>query len=212
MFIKSHWTLSYMANRLAMMVYAKRNPDAPWLTPAAVSILETLLLPTDVALEWGSGRSTAWIAKRVQHLTSVEDSREWFDRVSEKLWADGITNVDYRWKALPSGGMHASDTPYVGVVDDFADEGVDFALVDGQGRAACATRVLPKLTPGGALVVDNIDWFLERPSDAPRELRTKTPDWDELVRAVAGWRMIWTSSGVTSTVIWLKPGGRALRG
>jgi predicted O-methyltransferase YrrM len=212
MLIKPHWTLRYVASRLALMGYERKNPDAPWLTPAAVSILETLLLPTDIALEWGSGRSTAWIAKRVQHLTSVEDNREWFDRVSEKLRADGISNVDYRFKALPSGGLHAPDTPYVGVVGDFADERVDFVLVDGQARPACATRVLPKLTAGGAIVIDNIEWFLEWSSDAPRKLRTKSPDWDEFVRRVSDWRMIWTSSGVTSTAIWLKPGLRAPHG
>jgi hypothetical protein len=46
------------------------HPDVPWLTRQAVEILEDWLKPGYVGLEWGSGRSTLWFARRVSHLTS----------------------------------------------------------------------------------------------------------------------------------------------
>ena len=63
-----HWTPRYVVNRVAWFVYERRNMDKPWLTPRAVELLSELILPTDTGIEWGSGRSTAWFAKRLKQF------------------------------------------------------------------------------------------------------------------------------------------------
>jgi len=82
-----HLTPRYIWNRLALIVYEQNNPNLPWITRDMINILETWLRPTDIGLEFGSGRSTSWFASRVSHLTSVEDNSEWYQR-----W-----DFDMRW-------------------------------------------------------------------------------------------------------------------
>ena len=84
-----HWTPRYLWNRLALMADERRYPDSPWLTRAMVEILETWLRPGDVGLEFGSGRSTIWFARRIKYLTSVENNPGWYTKVKENLQGTG---------------------------------------------------------------------------------------------------------------------------
>jgi hypothetical protein len=192
------------------------HPDAPWLTAEATSRLEEWLRPQHTGVEWGSGRSTAWFAMRVGHLLSIEHHAGWHATVSSRLAADGIRNVDYR--LLPCeperdetpewiASMFASD--YVRAVDAFDARSIDFALVDGMYRSACALTVIPKLKPGALLVVDNVNWFLPSASRAPSSRHmgdsALSPTWDEFARAVRGWKLDWTQNGVADTAIWTAP-------
>ena len=68
--------------------------------------------------------------------------------------------------------------------------------------------VIPKIATGGLLVIDNINWFLDHPTHSPASRYKKgpaSPTWARLEEQLAAWRMIWTSSGVTDTAIWIKP-------
>jgi hypothetical protein len=59
-----------------------KKQESPWMAPRAVAFLEHELLPEDVLLELGSGKSTAWYAKRVSRVVSLEPNPEWAQRVS----------------------------------------------------------------------------------------------------------------------------------
>ena len=192
------------------------HPDAPWLTAEATRMLDEWLQPRHVGIEWGSGRSTRWFAQRVGRLLSVEHHAGWHAAVSEQLAAAAITNVDYR--LLPCepervetpewiAAMFASD--YVRAVDAFPPRSIDFALVDGMYRSACALAVIPKLRSGGRLIVDNVNWFLPSPSRAPtsRGLGDSplSPTWEEFAVAVSGWHHTWTENRVADTAIWVVP-------
>jgi predicted O-methyltransferase YrrM len=193
-----HWTPRYIADRLRLFWTERRNPAWPWLTADAVRILDSLLQPTDVGMEFGSGRSTVWLARRCQHLVSVESDSAWFRRVSAMLEAEKIKNVE----------LHHRDEPlYAEVPSRVADESLDFALVDGIARDTCVRGVIPKLKKGGLLVIDNINWYVPNNSRAPTSLRDgyATPVWREAFEHdLAGWRRIWTTNGVTDTLILLK--------
>ena len=67
-----HWTPAYIVNRITEKVYRKNHPGDPWLTPAAVQFLKGYLKASDQGLEFGSGGSTIWFAKRIDSLTSIE--------------------------------------------------------------------------------------------------------------------------------------------
>ena len=70
--VRSHRTPRYVYHRTRQLCYERAHPDEPWLTPAAIGLLATLLRPADTGAEFGSGRSTLWFAARVAALTSVE--------------------------------------------------------------------------------------------------------------------------------------------
>lgn len=83
-----HWTPRYIVDRVYMAYYARKENDAPWLTPVANSILNTYLKPTDYGFELGSGRSTLWLARRLGSLTSIEHNPKWADLVEKSIKAE----------------------------------------------------------------------------------------------------------------------------
>ena len=179
-------------------------------------MLERWLRPDHVGIEWGSGRSTLWFAGRVRHLLSVEHHAGWHESVSSELAEHGMTNVDCRLCPCESerdetpewiAAMFASD--YVRAVDTFEPRSLDFALVDGMYRSACALAAVPKLRSGGLLIVDNANWFLPSASRAPSSRGVAdpplSPTWERFAKAVSGWEMRWTENGVADTAIWTAP-------
>ncbi len=205
-----HWTLRYIVDRLAVMRYEHNHPDAPWLTRSMVEILVEWLHPDDTGLEFGSGRSTVWFAKRVAHLTSVEHDPGWYSTVTERLRQAGITDrVDYR--LCEDGSTERETLEYVAVAKQIAPGILDFCLVDGMARDHCALAILEKIKPGGALIIDNINWYLPRESKTPVPKSRGIEDgyaseqWEKFAQAVKDWRCIWTTSGITDTALWVKP-------
>ena len=206
----------YVADRVRLAMHQRLHPDAPWLTAEATEALERWLQPHHAGIEWGSGRSTVWFARRVNRLLSVEHHPGWHRSVSAQLAASGLTNVDYRlYPCEPErietdewiAQMFASD--YVRAVDRFADGTLDFALVDGMYRSVCALSVIPKLRRGGLLIVDNVNWFLPSRSRAPSSRGATdtalSPTWERFEAAVGGWPLRWTENGVADTAIWTVP-------
>lgn len=206
----------YVADRVRLAVHQRLYPDAPWLTAKAISLLEESLRPDHVGIEWGSGRSTLWLAERVGHLVSVEHEPAWHEAIAAQIRERGLTNVDYRLHLCEPEraetpdwivSMFASD--YVRAVDAFGPRSLDFALVDGMYRSACALAVLPRLKPGALLIVDNVNWFLPSSSRAPSSRTVDdpplTPTWEEFADLVSGWDRQWTQNGVADTAIWVAP-------
>ena len=204
----SHWTPRYVLARSREALDHKVRPADPWLTREAIGLLDRLLRPTDVAAEFGSGRSTPWIARRVAKLTSVEDNAEWFRIVTDKLKAAGRDNVDYLHRPRDVADVDGAKSAYVRVLVDFAGNSLDFVLVDGIYRNHCAVRAIDAVKPGGLLVVDNVNWFLPSATHAPTSRGIDDPPvdavWQTFAERTRAWRRIWTSSGVTDTLILFK--------
>lgn len=175
--------------------YVLRHPDHPWLDPGAISFLGRHLSPSMRGLEWGSGRSTSWIAGRIGHLTSVEHDLFWYRRVLSKLKQAGIDNVDLRF--IPYLEQDASGTedywgpnPYVAVVETFEPESLDVVLVDGLFRQNCAARVLSKISRGGFLIIDNY------------RLLPRLTDWG----VPLGWPLVYSGRRrFRDTAVWRRP-------
>ncbi len=154
-----------LARRIWYFAYERLHPDEPFLAPAAVRFLDAALPRQGIGLEWGSGRSTRWLARRLRHLVAVEHDPRWRDEVREQLEQAGLHNVDYRLIPLE----HPIDEPtrprydpmprYASFVDEFPDGYFDFIEVDGHYRQACIVMGLPKLKPGGLLLVDDTSWL-----------------------------------------------------
>lgn len=197
-----HWNARYVRARLSESWFRWRNAEAPWLTPEAISVLASWLRPTDVGIEWGSGRSTAWIGARVGRLLSLEHDMAWYERVRVGL----PPNVELRLYPEISRSEPVCD--YVRAADALENESLDFALVDGvtELRDACTRAIIAKLKPGGLLVVDNANWFIPHATHSP--IRTAQPAsdlWRDVIEQLRAWRCIWTTNDVSDTALWIKP-------
>lgn len=204
-----HWTPRYIMNRLAEMYYHRTCPDHPWLTREANQILASYLKESDIGLEFGSGRSTLWFAKRVKNITSVEHDECWHKKVSRYLEDNNVRNVDYHLIPKDTDDDQGDRSSYVRLMERFEAGSVDFVLVDGLYRDFCALKALSIISPGGMLIIDNANWFLPHNTHSPNsrsfQQGPKGETWTEVYESITQWRMIWTSSGVTDTALLFKP-------
>ena len=90
----SHWTPRYLRYRIPAALRAHLRPQEPSLTPRAIKQLESMLRPDHVGVEWGSGNTTRWFAKRTRHLTSFETDPAYYERVAASLTSARIDNAD----------------------------------------------------------------------------------------------------------------------
>jgi hypothetical protein len=200
-----HVSPRYIWNRTNEYLYRRRNPGLPWLTPQAIEFIQGWLLPDHCGLEFGSGRSTIWFAGRSRFLTSVEHDPAWFSRVSEQIRQQKLENVNYLLRPVVQEG----DSEYAAVARHFSDCTLDYILVDGVERSACALRSLSPLRAGGILIIDNANWVLPCATHSPASIgetgAASTPEWESFRQQVAKWHCLWTSNGVTDTAIYFKP-------
>jgi hypothetical protein len=180
--------------RIRYWVWEKRNPDKPWLTPAAVRFCEAVLAPPMRGWEFGSGRSTPWFAARLGHLVSIEHDPQWHAAVRERL--AGAGNVDYRLVPLdhspgePERPAYDPLPRYVAAIAAEPDESLDLVVIDGHYRTTCVRTCLAKIRPGGLLLVDDLDMWPRR------EELPVPPDWHEAHES---------TNGLKRTGIWRKP-------
>ena len=205
--LSSFWPPQHTLNRVASEFYQRRNVGVPWITRDAIELLPDLLRSTDRCLEWGSGRSTAWLTRRVQTVQSVEHDPVWFERVKQQLERENLGGGSVRLLSIePVAQPDAS--PYVRVVDEFGDGELDLCFLDGEHRAACGLGVIPKLASGGLLILDDAQGHLDHASSSPHARQGQGPldgQWARFGELVSSWRLIWTSDGYSDTAIWIKP-------
>jgi len=146
-------------------MHSRRQPlkmALPWLTFDAIRAIDKHLVPGSRLFEYGSGHSTLYWAQRGVWVHSMEDHAGWFEMARSKLAA--LPNAKVSFATDEQGYVHGIDA----VEGDF-----DVVLVDGAFRMACIEAALPRVRPGGLLVVDNTDWhwFANVDSRVPRSWR-----------------------------------------
>lgn len=200
-----YWILnpSYIKNRIKLLIWQKQHKDYPWITSDAVNFLSGYLSSTDIGLEWGSGQSTVWFAKRVKSLLSIETDRMWYEKVRAKLIEENLHDVELK--------ITAGDT-YESLLEqcaDISEESIDFVLVDGAINRHLTTEIcIPLLKKGGLLIIDNINWYMPSPyGKAPDSVMELKPEWTTVSEMLRGWRCYWTTDGVSDTAIWFKTCG-----
>ena len=119
----------------------------PTISFRARKVIASLLDEKSRVVEFGSGMSTPWLARRCGFLLSIEDDPRWFGEVQALLAARGLAKVR----------LEMRDRETYAALTGYPDAHFDFALVDGTDRAGCLRSVLPKLRPGGWIYLDNSD-------------------------------------------------------
>ena len=197
---------------LRRQIWIRTHPSVPWLTRQAVEILDGRLKPSDVGLEWGSGRSTLWFAQRVAHLTSIEHNDRWYKRVKKMLCEKGADNVDLLYAPLEAGEGGLPE--YVRVAAEKPKASLDFVLVDGRLRDQCAEVALQLLKPGGMLLIDDAARYIQHPYCCPQSVEAQNGPpsivWAKIASELKAMeaKVIWTSDGVTATVFYIMPANK----
>lgn len=129
------------------------RPSRPLISYRAAKHLDGLLRKDWRGVEFGSGYSTPWLAKRLGFLLSIEDDPNWHRRVGSLLAGTDPTVVRHELRTVETYADLA----------EFPDDFFDFALVDGSRRADCIAAAVPKVRPGGWLYLDNSDKDMTKP-------------------------------------------------
>jgi hypothetical protein len=190
-------------------LYLILNPGTPWTTPASIKFFKKCLNQEMVGLEYGSGSSTIFFARRLKHLVSVEHNRSWFKYIKDKASKLYITNLDYQFiptnnpeitKEIPADyiNLNIQDKRikylkqyhnYSQFVLKFPDNYFDFIIIDGRARVQCTVNSVNKLKPGGIFVLDNSERGHYKPVH-------------ELLK---DWKKVNTTTGLFDSTIWIKP-------
>ena len=182
------------------------DDELPWITFRAIRWLLSYLKPEMTVFEYGAGGSTLFLAKRVGELVSVEHDETFHSLVAGRLAKNGIQNcrlvlchserrsqqtsadVPYGTASFTSfQARHAGEyfEKYVKVIDEYPDGYFDLVMIDGRARASCVRQAVPKIRPGGALLLDNS----ERPAYAvARRLLDGNPCFDMF--GIVPWNLV----------------------
>ncbi len=123
------------------------RPFIPWLSYRAIAALDELIQPQWKILEFGSGMSTRWLARRCSFLHSIENEPGWHQVVSRQLERERLDHVRYELRKRDS---YAD-------LQQYPNGFFDFVLVDGLMRSECVRQALPKIRAGGWIYLDNSD-------------------------------------------------------
>lgn len=140
--------------------------DLPWWNLEAVGVVDRFLSarPGARVLEFGSGASSTWLAKRCGELVSIEHDAQWAAIVERQLAGFPHADLWVRPPVMPGAGPGAVRSGKRGVEGDFRDyvdaiDGVDgrfdVIVIDGRCRALLLGRALDRLAEGGVVVFDN---------------------------------------------------------
>lgn len=143
----------------------------PWLPFLAVDWLKETLSPSSCVFEYGSGASTLFLAQRAARVVSIEHDSHWHELLSSNLTEQHISNCDYLLvepeyseakntdayssQHRPKLYSHANFKNYVQTIDTYPDQMFDMILIDGRARSACIKHSIPKVRPGGYLLLDD---------------------------------------------------------
>lgn len=178
---------------------------SPWISFDAIAYLDAQSLRGRRVFEYGSGGSTLYWVERGAECVSVEHDAAWYERLKGRL--SELPGVEYRLASptpLPDNEVPGSvDDPasylsanshyrgygfrsYAAQIDDFPPDHFDLVMVDGRARPSCIRHAVPRLKPGGMLVVDNSD--RRHYASALREVSGCSRIWFRgVVPQVVGW-------------------------
>lgn len=131
-----------------------------------LNFLDETLTPNSEAIEFGSGGSSLYIAKRVKNLTTLEYDSVWYKVVKEEIAKEGISNITLHFDPDYPKNFHCEKSSFdVAIVD----------IWDDPRRASCIKMVMNCLRSGGYLIFHN-HVFVDK---LEKENWIRVKDWGE---------------------------------
>ena len=135
-----------VATIVALKLFGLR-PEIPWLGFRAIKFLDELIERDWKILEFGSGMSTLWFAKRCGLVVSIESDKIWHEKIQAILREMEFKNVDYLFRVADQ--YHS--------FNEYEDSFFDLVLVDGFDRDKTMQTAIKKVKHGGYIYLDNSD-------------------------------------------------------
>lgn len=124
----------------------KEGNAIPWYTYPAIEYLAGLDFSTSKILEFGSGASSIWWARRAESVLAVEHDKEWFTASARNSGAN--------LKII----LAENEPDYLSAT---TGERFDVVIIDGIHRHRCAESISDVLAADGLVILDNSDWHPE---------------------------------------------------
>ncbi|MFA6463630.1 MAG: SAM-dependent methyltransferase [Candidatus Paceibacterota bacterium] len=129
--------------RFGLPVNQKGEP-IPWYTYPAIEYIDQLDLSEKNIFEYGSGHSSLFFAKKAKSVTSVEEDKEWFEKISKNK----PENLNILYKK--------EKNDYVSSITKF-NKKFDLIIIDANYRIECCSVAKDYLNDGGIIILDNSD-------------------------------------------------------
>lgn len=155
--------------------------NKPWLSEEAINFIDSKLTKASTMFEYGAGGSTVYYSDRVRKIYSVENDKNWYEKIISYLKNNNIKNVEIRHINFDPGSSdrildfnsYASNSlyynhkifkTYAKAVNVVKDNSLDLILVDGRARISCVHEAYCKLKSGGVLVLDDTERSYYKPA------------------------------------------------
>ena len=162
---------------------------------SARAFFEEIIEPNWRIFEWGLGPGSLWFAQRAAEVISIENVQEWHKYMGTFAQPNLTLVLVSGYKNTP--GWREGLEQYIAMIDGYPDAYFDLVFSDGwaESRALCPVRAMPKVKPGGWLVVDDVTWNPARAGAEP------------LIKA--GWAQIRKSGIVLPEMSWDEHGRKS---
>lgn len=120
----------------------------PWYTYPAIEYLSQLDARDLAVFEFGCGNSSLFWARKEARVWCVEHNPQWHATVSAQSFL------------LQSLALRETKETYAAAVNE-SGELFDIIVIDGIWRNECLREALPRLRPGGLVILDNSDWYVD---------------------------------------------------
>jgi predicted O-methyltransferase YrrM len=134
----------------------------PWIVPEAITKLRELAQPSWRVFEWGSGGSLVWFSRNCRRVVCIEHDPSWLARTAKMMESfqcpDNWTLRHIEGRFLDGLMVYRE---YADAILKYPENSFDLISVDGEAssRSLCIKNSLPRLKPGGYMLLDNSNWF-----------------------------------------------------
>lgn len=145
------WLLERRLSPIALRV--------PWWPYEATTWVAEHLPAGARVFEYGGGGSTLWLEDHGASVTVVDHDEKWYQQLRETVLPStslihrGTISIGKISSAVDSGFFD----DYVATINDEIDESLDLVIIDGRARVECVRLAMPKVKPGGLLLLDDTD-------------------------------------------------------
>ena len=168
----------------------------PWINYVVIQFLHHYLKPDMRVLEFGAGGSSVFFLKKKVKLFSIEHENSWIKEVHEILSPKHLKNwIPHYMKSSNPNQQVPEPKDYLSKIETIDNSSIEIALIDGRNRVECIKKSMPKIKPGGCIILDNSD----RPEYAPAYQLLKKWSLKETSCITNA------SNDVTPAAIWFKP-------
>lgn len=122
------------------------NKKIPWYTYPAIEYLDNIDFSDKVVFEFGSGNSSAYWAKKAKLVYSIENNKDWYEKVKNEKAENQIIELS------------ENESEYLDAINKITGK-IDVIIIDGMYREKCAKLVQSHLSDGGIVILDNADWY-----------------------------------------------------